>query len=205
LRRIGSLSQPPGCLIDVGSGPGIFVSEAERAGWQAYGLEPASWAVRHGRQAYKVEIVRGDLLKPLALPVRQFDVVTMFDVIEHVADPAALLRSAAALLRTGGILVLTTPRFDSLLARILGRHWYCIFPAHLQYFTEKSLRHSTAKAGFKFVAQLAHTRYVSFGYGWRRLCAWLTGGTIPNPSGSDSKFIGPINFGDEFELYASKR
>ncbi len=205
LRRMASLRHVPGSLLDVGAGPGIFVSEAARAGWQAYGLEPAAWAVHHGRDAFNVSMIKGDLLSPLDLPGKPFNVVTMFDVVEHAAEPLTLLRSAATVLRPGGLLVLTTPRFDSLLARILGRHWYCIFPAHLQYFTSNSLQLALAAAGFDVVKRLGHTRCVSWQYGWRRLCAWLVDGAWPASSRGARAMSIPVNFGDEFEVYARKR
>lgn len=205
LRRIALWQRVPGTLLDAGAGPGIFVSEAVRAGWQAYGLEPAAWAVSHGREEYQVPMVKGNFKEPLSLPMKQFDVVTLFDVIEHVPEPLALLQSAAAVLRPGGLLVLITPRFDSVLAQVLGRHWYCIFPAHLQYFTSKSLRLILTAAGFDLVKRVSHTRYVNFRYGWRRLHAWLTDAALPVLSRGECALSVPINFGDEFEVYALKR
>lgn len=68
-----------------------------------------------------------------------FDVVLALDVIEHLVDPAAALRELAARLAPGGLLVLTTPRWDSLAARLFRGRWRAIFPAHLFYFTARSL------------------------------------------------------------------
>lgn len=202
LRRTGR-RQPPGSLLDVGAGPGIFVSEARRAGWGAVGLEPAAWAVQHGRTQLGVPMIRGVLTDQIALET--FDVLTLFDVIEHVADPGALLQAAAGRLGAGGLLVLTTPRFDSLLARCLGRRWYCIFPAHLHYFTAVSLRLTLAAAGLAIVEQRSHTRYVSARYYWQRLCSWLgwgVGRRVPSLLG---RIPLPVNLGDEFEVYARRR
>ena len=193
-----------GRLLDIGAGPGIFVSEAARRGWSAMGLEPSTWAVRYGQEHFGIEMKLGETAALQEVPPNSCDVVTLFDVIEHVADPRALIEAAAAIVRPGGLLVLTTPRFDSLLARIMGRRWYCIFPAHIQYFTQRSLFALLQSAGFSILLHRTHTRYLSGHYIWQRLVAWLTGKS-GTPAVSTHPLILPVNFGDEFEVYARKQ
>lgn len=202
LRRAAHWQQP-GTLLDAGAGPGVFVAEAVRAGWQAVGLDPSAWTVRHGQEVFGVPMAQG-ALQSAALAAQPFDAVTLFDVIEHVIDPLALTRAAAARLRSGGLLVLTTPRFDSFVARFLGRRWYCIFPAHVQYFTEASLRSVLIASGFDILEQRTHTRYVSTGYIWRRLREWMA--PIDKlAAGRYGDMCIPVNLRDEFEVYARKR
>ena len=206
LRRLESLmAGQTGRLLDVGAGPGIFVSQASRHGWNATGLEPSTWAVRHGRRVYKADMIQGDFGQLATLPTQAYDVVTMFDVIEHVAEPHTLAAAAAQRLRPGGLLVLTTPRFDSLLARVMGRQWYCIFPAHIHYFTKHSLQSLLEATGFERMRYRTHTRYVSAHYFWQRLKTFfLSSPMTPGLNSRPSTSI-PINFRDEFELYARKR
>lgn len=204
LKRIESYQERPGQLLDVGAGPGIFVSEAVRHGWDATGIEPSAWAVRHGRQTYGIPMIQGDISRLEELAAESYDVVTLFDVIEHVTDPAELLQAAVARLRPGGLLVLTTPRFDSILARLMGKRWYCIFPAHIHYFTRPSLDLSLRAAGCKIINARAHTRYLGAGYFWERLKAFLAGGLEKVSSHHPSSISIPLNFGDEFEMYAEK-
>jgi len=119
-----------GKLLDVGAGPGVFASEAKRQGWQALGLEPSQWAVEQGIREFDVPMKQAGFTSLKEMPGASYDVVTIFDVIEHVIDPEELLSSIYKVLRPGGLLVVTTPRFDSLFARVLGKHWHAIFPAH---------------------------------------------------------------------------
>ena len=137
------------------------------------------------------------------MPKAFYEVITLFDVIEHVTNPADLIQAAATLLKPQGLLVITTPKFDSPLAKIMGKKWYCIFPAHIHYFTQKSLTKILQTAGLTIVQQKSHTRYLSARYFWQRLIIFITGkqGTIKNQATQSSL---PINFGDEFEVYAQK-
>ena len=203
LARIEKLLPERGRLIDVGSGRGFFLDEARRRGWEAQGVEVAGWAVTFAREKLGLPITQGSFRELFTLSQGSVDVVTSFDVIEHVVSPHDFLKAAAGVLKPGGLLVLTTPWFDSLLARAMGRRWYCIFPAHLHYFTRRSLTKALAAGGFRLVRVRRHTRYLGAGYVWSRLrhhLGWAeTQGTEPSERG-----VIPINFGDEFEVYAQK-
>jgi ubiquinone/menaquinone biosynthesis C-methylase UbiE len=87
-----------------------------------------------------------------------FDIVCMFDVIEHVLDPVAVLRGARRVLRAEGVLLLNTPNFNALSRFALGSEWSVISPAeHLYYFTEATLRQGLACAGFSDVGFMRDT------------------------------------------------
>lgn len=205
LHKIESIETKHRWLLDMGSGPGIFVSEAQARGWDATGLDPSQWAAQHAQQVYGVPMVQGDITQLRNIVTQPFDVITLFDVIEHIAEPLELLRAVAGKLRPQGMLVLTTPRFDSVLARYMGKRWYCIFPAHLHYFTRASLHRTLRAAGFEIVVERAHTRYLGVHYFWQRLTSFISNGLATPSSGRQSSISIPLNFGDEFEVYAKKR
>ena len=103
---------------------------------------------REAAQLAQAEIIAGDFLKVPLEP--GFDVITMFDVIEHVRDPLAWLVRARELLAPGGLLVIETGDVASAWARLLGRHWYFLDPPqHLWYFTGDGLEALLARAGFR--------------------------------------------------------
>jgi 2-polyprenyl-3-methyl-5-hydroxy-6-metoxy-1,4-benzoquinol methylase len=206
LQYLGRLVSPPGQLLDVGAGAGFFLEEAGRGGWQVAGLEPSEWGQRYAREVLHLATVRPGGFEALhTLPVASFQVVTAFDVLEHVLDPAALVAACARVVAPGGVLVLTTPKFDSVLAHLTGRFWYCIFPAHLHYFSTKSLTRLLEQHGFTVERVRTHTRYLGVRYFLARL-AWLFGLKPPGPSSSSIKRgLLPLNFGDEFEVYARKQ
>lgn len=130
-----------GRVLEVGCWDATHFPEYRRCGLEPTGVEPSEWAVERALAAGH-DVRRGTLEdRSLAdgLP-RDVDVVALFDVVEHVADPVGLVRRAAALLRPGGLLVMTTPRASSLVARGLGSRWWSVMPMHLQYFTDDSVR-----------------------------------------------------------------
>jgi len=147
VRRI-SRWHAPGRILDVGAAYGYFVKAAREAGWDASGVELAPEVAREAAQLAQAEIIAGDFLQVPLAP--GFDVITMFDVIEHVRDPLAWLVHARELLAPGGLLVIETGDVASAWARWLGRYWYFLDPPqHLWYFTGAGLEALLARAGFR--------------------------------------------------------
>lgn len=204
LDRLTRIVPEKGKLLDVGSGPGLFLDEARKHGFDVSGVEVAAWAVKYARERLGLSgVTQGDVDRLDSLPESSFDVVAAFDVIEHIVAPKQLVEAAARLLRAGGIFVVTTPWFGSPLARLMGRHWYCIFPAHLHYFTRGSLTQLLRESGFEVVGVRRHTRYLGWRYVWDRLLHQLGWGGAGSKRQA-SEFLLPMNLGDEFEVYARK-
>jgi SAM-dependent methyltransferase len=132
--------------LDLGFGGGGMLAAAERQGWSCHGVEVAPAALRHGAaRGWTVS----DNPVDSRFPAAGFDVVTMVEVIEHVAEPDALLESAARLLRPGGLLFVTTPNAQSLNRRLLGQAWSVVAPPeHLTLWSAAGLCQSLARAGF---------------------------------------------------------
>ena len=116
-------------------------------GWIVEGVEPGH---RHFKKASRV---LGGRVQNCTLQRAQFsspfDVVTLWDVLEHVPEPQQFLSCCRALLRLGGCLFLNVPDLESKEARLLGRHWPLLLPEHLNYFTRKSLGLCAGPAGFR--------------------------------------------------------
>ena len=136
-----------GRVLDVGCGIGFFLEEARDRGWEAHGTEFEQRAVEIVR-AKGLSCARAPLA-PDAFEPGSFDVVTAFEVVEHLGDPRAEAASIAAALRPGGLLYLTTPNFGSLSRRLLRGRWSVVsYPEHLLYFTPSTLGEWLARAGF---------------------------------------------------------
>ena len=130
-------------LLDIGSGPGFFLATAKARGWQVKGIEPSRQAAQHAR-GLGVEVVEGFFNAATAPTLGRFDAVHLNNVLEHIADPAALLSLAIGLLEPGGLLCVNVPNDFSPL-QIAGRaavgagEWWIAPPHHLNYFDFDSL------------------------------------------------------------------
>lgn len=193
-------------LLDIGAYIGVFVETAQAAGWDAWGVEPSEWAAAEARKR-GLNVITGAQDAPV-LQGRQFDVVTMWDVIEHVDDPATELARAYQLLRPGGWLVLHTMDVDSAAARIMGRRWPWLMDMHLYYFSQATLAQMLVQQGFEVVWSGAQGRYLRLGYLASRVQAWNQ--TLGRLTAKLVKGLGlgeiaiPVNFGDLFTVYARK-
>ncbi len=144
-----------GTLLDVGCGTGGFLNELRQdSGWQVEGVDLNAQATAYARQALGLTVHQGDL-GTLDLPPQSFDVVTMWDVIEHVPDPLDTLKVIARLLKPGGVLLLNTPNARSWQARLWARWWYgWSIPRHLYIFTHHTLEQLLTRAGFHVTKRL---------------------------------------------------
>jgi len=137
-----------GRMVEVGAGGGFFLKAAERAGWTVAGIEISSEGVEFATSRLALD-VRRESAEDLNFPAASFDVAVMFDVIEHLLDPAAALQRVRTVLRPGGLLVISTPNLDAVTRLALGSDWAVLSPAeHLYNFSEKTLGMLLRRAGF---------------------------------------------------------
>ncbi len=124
-------------ILDVGCGRGDFVDAALSEGFDVEGIELSQPAVDIA-QGYHLPVAKLDFFSSQILDSSR-DVVTMFEVIEHLPDPVSFLQRAEAVVRPGGLVYLTTPNFNSLDRRVLGAEWEAIHREHLTFFTPATL------------------------------------------------------------------
>ena len=137
-----------GKMIDVGCGIGYFLEEAKKRGWDVYGSEFTSEAVSICRKK-GIKMTEGTL-DINNYDLEEFDIVTSFEVIEHINNPMEEMNKFHKLLRKGGLLYITTPNFNSILRHLLkGKYNVISFPEHLLYFTRKTLNFALAENKFK--------------------------------------------------------
>lgn len=152
-----------GRLLDVGTSAGAFVAAARRRGWDAEGCEPNGWLADWGARHYGICIRKGDLLQ-LGYEESSFDVITLWDVIEHTTYPRLVLERCRTLLRPGGVLVVNYPDIGSWIARVLGRRWPFLSSVHLSYFDRRTIREILARTGYRVDRARPHVQRLELDY-----------------------------------------
>lgn len=170
LDRIASLLGPrPGVrLFEIGCGTGLFLHEARKRGWEARGIEVSEYGASAARQ--RGLDVQSRAIEDADLPEADQDVVAMWDVIEHLRDPAGALECAGRALRPGGVLALSTGDVTSLCARWSGSSWHLYtLPEHLFFFSPEALRRLLRRAGCDPSRTVRETNWVPLRYIFERL------------------------------------
>jgi 2-polyprenyl-3-methyl-5-hydroxy-6-metoxy-1,4-benzoquinol methylase len=147
-----------GRLLDMGCGDGSFLATAKLRGWEVSGIEVTEVAARRAQAKVGEERIF-QTLEAAQYPNSYFDVVTLWDVIEHLPDPVGALRQLVRLLCPGGQVVISTPNASSLLHRLAHYAYRCTLncwtlpvrmiylPEHLYYFAPKTLTDALNRAG----------------------------------------------------------
>jgi 2-polyprenyl-3-methyl-5-hydroxy-6-metoxy-1,4-benzoquinol methylase len=133
--RLVARFEPDGRLLDVGCATGLFLDAARRLGrWQVLGIEPSHGAAGLARSQLGLDVFEGTF-DGAELDDASFDVVTLWDVLEHLHDPVAALHNVSRILRPGGVTVIRVPHLESIDARLFGRYWAGLdAPRHLSIF-----------------------------------------------------------------------
>lgn len=147
--RLRDLPATRGRLLDVGAATGFFVEQSNSIGWDAVGIEPSEWAATDARTELGVDVQTGDL-ESIRFPDAAFEVVTLWEVIEHLPDPRTTPREIRRILRPDGRLILSTPDAGSLAARLSGKRWlgWRKVPEHLFFFDRLNLDRLLIQEGF---------------------------------------------------------
>jgi SAM-dependent methyltransferase len=148
---LGQLYPRHGRLLEVGSSLGFLLDEFRREGWDVLGVDPNSEACRIARERLGLPVVDA-ILERAGVDDVSFDVVLLNHVIEHLDDPLGTLREVNRVLKPGGHLVIETPRYDTLMFKLLGRRERSIScDGHIFFFTNRTLRNLYEAAGFETV------------------------------------------------------
>lgn len=177
--RMISAYKSAGRLLDVGCSLGFFLDTARESGFDVYGVEPVKNAASFAREELKLNITTG-MLEQAKYPDRFFDIVCLFDVLEHIPDPLAALAEVSRILKKDGLLVLQCPNIESSMATLTKQHWrWLLVPQHLYHFSRETITSLLRKAGYEtrdwssyddeqeFAANLVETRL-------RRVIPWAS-------------------------------
>lgn len=138
-------------LLDVGCSLGFFLLEARKRGLEVVGAELSAESAEYAAMTNGL-CVYNSPVEELSFPERRFDVVCLWDVLEHVPDPLRLLQELRRILKDDGLLVIQSPNLDSAMRRTCGQHWsWWLLPDHLFHFTPTALSKLLENAEYKVV------------------------------------------------------
>jgi|SRR3989344_5060019 len=195
-------------LLDVGAATGYFLDLARAQGWQTSGVEISPFASERAR-AKGLSVITGT---PGDLPGgHKFDVITLWDVIEHMPEPNLDVDLLAEMLSPGGVLAIITPDATSLYARLRGLSWHLLVPPeHINCFSRRGLRLFLERHGFEILKEKVPAKWFALDYAFHILAS-STGYKIFDHISSfiSGNFLGrlalPINFCDNVYVIARKR
>jgi len=157
-----------GHMLDIGCGTGAFLDGMRDRGWSVAGIEPSSRAATYARDELELQI-QNTTLEDAELVPGSFDLVTMWNVMEHLSDPRKSLLRLGETVRPGGLLVFAVPNLDSLDRRLFQQYWAGYdLPRHLYVFPADVLEKMVQAAGFKVLdRRCIYGTYNAFAYSAR--------------------------------------
>jgi SAM-dependent methyltransferase len=161
-----------GRILDIGCATGFFLERARAAGFDCYGVEVSGYSSAVARAALGQERIFTGVVETCPFAGASFDVITMFDLFEHVRDPLNTLCAAHRLLRDDGIVVIMTPDIESPTARLMGKTWTHFKPEHLFYFGPRSMLPAAAKTGFRIIHQAGAPKVITADYALSQFMAY---------------------------------
>lgn len=163
LNKLNRYFKCPGKVFDVGTAGGAFLKAAFEMGWNVSGCEPNQAMCRFVKEKYDYNINCGTLFE-CNLEADAFDMVTLWDVLEHVPNPIEVLKECARILKKDGIIVINNPDRTSWIARILGRKWPFLSTVHIYYFNKQTLSIYANRVNMEIIEVRPFYQYLKVGY-----------------------------------------
>jgi 2-polyprenyl-3-methyl-5-hydroxy-6-metoxy-1,4-benzoquinol methylase len=147
-------------LLDIGCAQGFFLYNASKAGYTTKGIEISQDAAEYAIMEFGLDI-EAKPFEELRFPENHFDVVTLWQVLEHVPYPLTVLKEVHRILKPGGLLVASTPNIAGIPAKILRKRWWDIKRLHINQFSTKTLTDILQNGGFKNISSVSYRGFVS--------------------------------------------
>jgi SAM-dependent methyltransferase len=167
LRVVHRNFKQPGRVLDVGCAAGYFLRVMADEGWDVTGLEPSDAIRPQAEESLGQERVLSGILGEVDLPAASFDLITMWDVIEHIPDVVAACKEVRRLLAPGGLFLIETQNVASRAAKVLGKKWQHYKHAeHIYHFDPKTIKRVLDEAGFEVLENSPRLggKYISMGF-----------------------------------------
>ena len=148
-REINGKFLVPGKILDIGCGKAIMLTKLNQLGWDCVGTERSEISAKKAKSNKKIDIRIAQDLMECNFKNNEFDVITMFHVLEHITNLNQVTHELIRILKPGGLLIIEVPNLDSFQSKLGGGKWFHIdAPRHLLHFTKSSLSKSICNVGF---------------------------------------------------------
>jgi 2-polyprenyl-3-methyl-5-hydroxy-6-metoxy-1,4-benzoquinol methylase len=159
-------------VLDIGCAGGAFPVAANDFGFSVVGVEPSRWLAEQARSRYHLDIRSGPLEAQDFAP-HSFDLITLWDVIEHLTDPGQVVGRIHELLKKDGLLVVNYPDHSSYARRLMGMRWPFYLSVHLTYFTPQTMKRFLGDHGFEVELLRPYWQTLELGYALERAGAYF--------------------------------
>lgn len=159
-------------ILDIGCAGGAFLRAAQDVGLKPTGIEPSAWLSRYAREKHNLDVREGTLTDH-SFADNSFDMISMWDVIEHLTDPGEILTEISRILRPEGVLIVNYPDYGSIARHLLGYKWPFFLSVHLHYFTRQSIKALLAKHKFTTTLVRPYWQTLELGYAVSRAAAYF--------------------------------
>ena len=147
-KQIERICKGPGKILDIGCATGNFLNEMSKYGWECFGVEPDKKSAEYAMHTYNFSVFNG-YLESVHYQNNYFDVVTMWDVLEHTKDPTKILREVHRILKQGGLFLISLPNSNSYERFLFGPYWAgWEVPRHYVTFNNKNITSFLEKENF---------------------------------------------------------
>jgi len=164
-----------GKLLEIGCATGILLAESQKNGFEVYGVECYSKFAKIAKTKVGSHVTCG-MFENIQYPKSYFDIVVMYDSLEHLKDPFAVISKINRILKAHGLLVIATPNTQSLSAKLMGKYWTHYKKEHLFYFSPKSLKFLLLKYHFRPLSIENERKALNLSYIYHQLQTFSTFG-----------------------------
>ena len=154
-------------LLDIGCAGGAFLKVANDLDFQVVGVEPSSYLCDFGQKEYNLDL-RPGTLQDQRFNDNEFDIISMWDVIEHLDQPSKVLEEIYRILKPDGELIINYPEYDSWPRKLMGYKWPFFLSVHLYYFTPETICQLLKNYGFRTKRCEPYFQALELGYVLKR-------------------------------------
>ncbi|MBF0362532.1 MAG: class I SAM-dependent methyltransferase [Oligoflexia bacterium] len=167
-------------ILDIGCAGGAFPKAAVDLGFDATGIEPSKWIINEANKLYNNTTTTTSHLKLFSGTLEEhnfnknsFDIITLWDVIEHLTNIDSVMLSIEKILKPKGTFVINFPDYNSIVAQTLRSRWPFLLNVHLYYFTTKTIKMLLEKYNFKIIQTSPYYQTLELSYVLKRATPYV--------------------------------